>query len=136
MSHDDIDHHISEECFQENQIDFVGDVQMVQYGKDRSNRTEFRANRTMDGTFPAGSEWTKNPIPACAVAWESVLDMDKDCKEGTQFDHPAPGLKGFVSHIHNPGVFDFHFSIIDHAHCAGACRPDARGLCTFLQVGL
>lgn len=64
MSHDDIDHPISEECFQENPLDFVGDVQMVQYGKDRvsGHRTEVQALQTTQGTFPEGSMWRSNPI--------------------------------------------------------------------------
>ena len=62
--HDLIDHKISEECFQENQLDFVGDVQMVQYGKDRKSghRTELKALQTTQGTFPEGSMWRANPF--------------------------------------------------------------------------
>eukprot|EP00090_Calanus_glacialis_P011397 TRINITY_DN19804_c0_g1_i1.p1 TRINITY_DN19804_c0_g1~~TRINITY_DN19804_c0_g1_i1.p1 ORF type:complete len:365 (-),score=92.73 TRINITY_DN19804_c0_g1_i1:268-1362(-) len=114
---------LTEKCFQETPLRFHGDMQWVQYGEDRSNRTAFRANRTMDGTFPAGSEWTKNPIPACAGGWGGVLDKDKDCKEGTQFDPPAPGLKGFGVHIDNPAVYDFHFTIIDQVQVPADLMP-------------
>merc|ERR1711970_48977 len=36
IDHGDIAH-IEEECFQKNQLDFVGDTQHVQYGKDRTS---------------------------------------------------------------------------------------------------
>jgi len=104
---------LTEECFQETPLKFVGSTQWVQYGTDRKNRTAFKAERTTKGTFPPGSEWTKNPIPACAGGWGGALDKDTDCREGTQFDPPAPGLKGFGIQIPNPTVFTFHFSIID-----------------------
>jgi hypothetical protein len=84
------------------------------------DRTAFRM---MVGSFPVGSEWTKNPIRACAGGWGGGLDKDKDCKEETQVDPPAPGLKGFGTHIHNPGVIDFHFSIIDHVQVPADLMP-------------
>jgi len=114
---------LSEECFQGTPLRFVGTLQWVQYGENRKNRTAFRANRTQVGTFPKGSEWTKNPIPACAGAWGGVLDKDPDCKEGTQFDPPAPGLKGFGVHIGNPAHYDFNFTIIDHVQVPIDLKP-------------
>jgi len=104
---------LTEECFQETPLRFVGDLQWVQYGDNRSTRIGFKANRTREGTFPSGSEWTKNPIPACAGGWGGFLDKDPDCREGTQFDPPAPGLKGFGAHIYSPGQYDFNYTIID-----------------------
>jgi len=55
---------LTEECFQENQLDFVGDTQMVQYGKDRTSghRTEIKALQTTEGTYPKGSMWRANPM--------------------------------------------------------------------------
>jgi len=56
---------LTEECFQENQLDFVGDKQWIIYGKQDkwdSNREEVTAKRTTEGTFPPGSMWTANPI--------------------------------------------------------------------------
>jgi len=63
IDHDDIQQ-ITEECFQRNQLDFVGNTQMVQYGKDRTSghRTEIPALQTTEGTFPAGSMWRANPL--------------------------------------------------------------------------
>ena len=115
---------LTEECFQETPLDFVGAMQWVQYGEDRNNRTEFRANRTREGTFPQGSQWTKNPIPACAGGWGGVLDKDPDCKEeGTQFPPPAPGLKGFGIQISDPSNYAFHFSIVDQVQVPADIEP-------------
>merc|ERR1711904_348155 len=38
----------------------------IQWGDDMSNRTAFPATRVSVGTWPAGAQWTKNPIAPCA----------------------------------------------------------------------
>jgi len=114
---------LTEECFQKTPLKFAGDKQWVQYGEDENNREEFRANRTNKGTFPRGSEWTKNPIPACAGGWGGALDKDPDCRKGTQFPPPAPGLKGFGIHVSNPSKYDFNFSIIDKVQVPADIMP-------------
>ena len=55
---------LTEECFQEIPLDFVGDNQWVVYGKDLHSlkRTKIHAKRTREGTFPSGSMWTANPL--------------------------------------------------------------------------
>ena len=55
---------LTEECFQERPLEFVGDEQWVVYAKDlhEGKRTEIIANRTSIGTFPLGSTWTANPL--------------------------------------------------------------------------
>jgi len=57
-------HELTEECFQQNQLNFVDDVQWVQYGKDRKTgyRTELDALQTTQGTYPPGSMWRANPL--------------------------------------------------------------------------
>merc|ERR1719230_2352157 len=58
---------LTEECFQRHHLQFVGDKSWLQWaGKDESNRTAINATRVSEGTNPPGSQWTKNPIPACA----------------------------------------------------------------------
>jgi len=59
---------LTEECFQRTPLRFVGDTQWLQYGRDESNRTAIPAVRIDQGTHPPGSEWTRNPIPACGTA--------------------------------------------------------------------
>jgi len=56
---------LSEECFQKNQLDFVGDDQWTIYanpGHEDDHREEVKAKRTTEGTFPPGSMWTANPV--------------------------------------------------------------------------
>jgi len=52
----------TEDCFQSNQLKFVGDTQYI-VGTDGSILSNFSAVRTSTGTFPPGSQWTRNPIP-------------------------------------------------------------------------
>ena len=57
---------LTEECFTKNTLRFVGDTQWIQSAAPgMSNRTAVPALRTTEGTFPAGSQWTRNTIPAC-----------------------------------------------------------------------
>jgi len=55
---------LTEECFQEMPLDFVGEDQWVNYFKDRKtgHRTKQKATQTTEGTFPEGSMWRTNPI--------------------------------------------------------------------------
>lgn len=59
---------LTEECFQKMPLDFVGNTQWLQFGDgmDTSNRTEVPASTMKEGTFPPGSQWRRNPVPACA----------------------------------------------------------------------
>jgi len=137
---------LTEECFQANSLKFVGDTSWIQYGstavpQGKANRTAIPAMRTTNGTKPEGSEWTRNPIPACNGIRGGAL-MEPSCTE-PQFpppmDAPAfkiregmtqPGLYGFglnrcISHIPGRPLEDcnpietehwaerFNFNIID-----------------------
>merc|ERR1719402_1913999 len=102
---------LTEECFQQGHLEFFGDKQWIDLGEDR---IEIEAVRTREGTFPEGSQWTRNPIPNCA--WpQLVLEGDPDSltngdgyrapdypipdisSDGYQFPPPAPGLSGFFN---------------------------------------
>ena len=111
--------HLTEECFQETPLDFVGDVQWVQYGLDEHTRIPFIANRTRKGTYPRGSQWTKNPIPAC---YPFGGFYSKECKE-LQFSEPAPGLSGFGIWIQNITNVLFKFHIIDRVKIPPNLEP-------------
>jgi len=52
---------LTEECFQEMTLDFTGDKQWVILHNEE-HRKEVVAKRTREGTFPPGSQWTKNPL--------------------------------------------------------------------------
>ena len=64
---------LTEECFQQGHLEFFGDKQWIELGEDR---IEIEAVRTREGTFPEGSQWTRNPIPNCL--WPEVSGPDGD----------------------------------------------------------
>jgi hypothetical protein len=59
---------LTEECFQETPLEFVGDEQWVSYGGENhqwdqpENQIKITAKRTTQGTFPPGSMWTLDPL--------------------------------------------------------------------------
>ena len=53
---------LTEECFQQNHLDFVGDHQWVVMDAEPEERREVAAVRTREGTFPPDSQWTKGPL--------------------------------------------------------------------------
>ena len=53
---------LTEECFQQNHLDFVGDHQWVEFNEKPDERVELPAVRTREGTFPPNSQWAKSPI--------------------------------------------------------------------------
>ena len=83
---------LTEECFQKTPLRFATDQSRIQYGWDTNEAVTFQAHRTSVGTFPAGSEWTKNPIPLCnetAYGW-----LDPACPNGFEFPPPGPAGEG------------------------------------------
>jgi len=112
--------YLTEECFQETPLNFVGEEQWVQYGQDKESRVAFIANRTTKGTYPKGSQWTKNPIPACYRLDGGGLG-NPVCDE-VQFPEPLPGLSGYgVSFTDPTQIFDFH--IIDQVQIPSNLEP-------------
>jgi len=132
---------MGEECFQRQQLDFVGDVSWIQYGETavphgKANRTAVPAVRVVDGTFPKGSMWTRNPVPLCKGAYGGAM-MHEGCLDGPQFPPPIDaedmpgvaqrGLYGYgqarcTSHLPgkecSPEEYDFwsrrfNFNLID-----------------------
>eukprot|EP00664_Eupelagonemidae_sp_cell27_P001823 gene1823-9441_t len=74
---------LTEECFQRGALRFSGGQQWIQTGPNVSTRSKpFPAMRTTAGTFPAGSQWTRNPIPAC----------NEGACAGTWFAPPLPDV--------------------------------------------
>lgn len=87
---------LTEECFQQNPLEFVGDTQWAQYGEDANNRTAIKAVRTTNGTTPRGSMWTRDPIPACNAHDGGFFSSPfRNCAMGLQFERPAPQLFGY-----------------------------------------
>ena len=89
---------ITEECFQSGHLRFAGENSWIGYDchgpSDCSNRTSFTAARVSTGTQPKGSQWTKNPIPACAEKSGGV-GRGAQCTAGPMFSPPVPGLYGY-----------------------------------------
>merc|ERR550525_140500 len=105
---------ITEDCFRQTVLNYEGTDQWVQYGLNQNNRTAFKASRTTKGTNPAGSTWTKDPIPACSGPSGGFDHNTPDFKEVTQFPPPVNGLFGFgTSYKGNPDDYTFQFGIVD-----------------------
>merc|ERR1711872_381319 len=63
---------------------------------------------------PEGSQWTKNPIPACNSMDGGWFESGPLCPDsGPQFTPPAPGLLGYGENYLAPGAADFLFTIMD-----------------------
>jgi len=96
---------LTEECFQQTPLDFVGNTSWIQYKSDTSSRKAFTAVRTSQGTTPENSQWTKNPVPPCQGA-DGGLAVAKLYDPSThacvpQFPPPVPDILGF-SHTQFP----------------------------------
>jgi hypothetical protein len=103
---------LTEECFQQTPLAFVGNQSWIQYGNNASDRVAISAVRTSEGTTPARSEWTKNPVPACqgasgGLGRASLYGNNTEGSCAPQFQPQVPGLFGF-------GIHEFpKFMIID-----------------------
>lgn len=110
---------LTENCFRQTPLRFVGGYQYVQYGNDTTQRVYFKANRTTKGTYPNGSQWTKNPIPACAGFGGGYNRPHAQCSHNnTQFPPPAQGLNGsqlfgYGFSLKTGRVAEFRWSIVD-----------------------
>lgn len=127
----------TEECFQQNHLEFVGDESWIQFGDDESNRTAIPAVRTAEGTNPSGSQWTKNPIPACGGfdggGIPTKLLHKTPCKD-PQFEPPLQDvIKPHPKFAPLPGLYGFGMghctSIAPHKNGTltpgeGACTPE------------
>jgi len=90
---------LTEECFAKMPLT-LGDKAWVQWHGDRNNRSEFAPLRTTVGTFPAGSQWSRNAIPACGIDG-GVLNFG--CLFAKpEFTPPAETAYGFWG-VHNLG---------------------------------
>jgi hypothetical protein len=129
----------TEACFQRNHLPFVGDISWIQYGGDALNRSAINATRLSEGTNPPGSQWTRNPIPACAgdvggagtpiwipgLSWCRKTQFEAPLADVIPPHHrlkPLPGLYGFGLGAVGPVLFEkdfeywtdlFNFNIVD-----------------------
>jgi len=100
---------LTEECFESGHLEFVGES-WFQYGTNRKGRKAYNATRVTQGTHPAGSMWTKHPVPACAGAYGGAQHCQPNDPAGMncmcdtpQFEPKVPGMFGFgIGHCEFP----------------------------------
>lgn len=82
---------LSEACFAEGNLKFANDETVITY----ANGTLFTipALTVSEGTHPEGSQWRRNPIPACSGPYGG--SRHKPGCDKSQFTPPLPGLYGF-----------------------------------------
>lgn len=56
---------ISEKCFQQAPLKFAGNTSAIV--KSDGSKTVFPMTKVTTGTWPAGSEWARNPVPGCKM---------------------------------------------------------------------
>merc|ERR1719367_557786 len=116
-------HQVTEHCFQNTPApQFHQAKSWIQDGADVRSRKEIPAYRTTTGTWPAGSMWTRNPIPAWRCmsggleghAFDGVTPQPhKDCNH-LNFEPPIHDKKyvGYGGHRdpnkHLESLFGFH----------------------------
>lgn len=113
------DKETTEDCFQQMPLDFVGDTQWLQFGDgmDTTNRTEIKASQTSVGTFPAGSQWRRNPVPPCAGGmYGTGGGTDPNPCLVPTFDPPMPGVYGFGLGGAPSRVVSAQIGIVDKVH--------------------
>jgi len=117
--------YLTEECFQAGQLDLLGDISYIQTEKDWTYRIAVKTKRTTNGTYPAGSQWTRIPVPACdgingitTTHPDGGLVLDGLCGDDptdTQFPPPADvgHLYGYGVDYMNNGEPALNFNIVD-----------------------
>lgn len=120
-SHDD-GLNLTEECFQKTPLKFDGDTQWIQWGADDTNRSAFQGMKTSEGTFPAGSEWMRNPIPACKGTGGGSV-AGGGANRVPQFPPPSacPTCFGFGNDEVGGGTF--MWSVVDKLQVPGDIAP-------------
>jgi hypothetical protein len=75
---------LTEECFQKLTLPFVGKHHTIRH-MDNFSQYVIPAMQVSEGTFPPGSTWRRNPIPACNC------DAGKQCG----LNKTDPGQPGY-----------------------------------------
>jgi len=88
---------VTEECFQQNTLKFATNSSWIEF--TNGTRIEFPLTKVTEGTYPAGSEWARNPIPTCLMA--------------DRYDKCGPGIEPHGSHDQ---------AYLLQAWCAGYCN--------------
>jgi hypothetical protein len=72
---------LNEECFQKTPLSYASNKSLLRWSD--GHEVEIDALRVTEGTTPAGSVWTRNPIPTCAGGGGEAA-----CVDGPAFEPP------------------------------------------------
>ncbi len=94
---------LNEDNFNKMPLHAVG-PSILRWDGDKTTQVEFNATRITVGTHPAGSQWTKNPLPGPPMLWaregpsfEPYCEESQECKDTAHRwtrTVPAPKKKG------------------------------------------
>ena len=97
------DEPLNEANFNKMPLSAVG-PSILRWDGDKSTQLAFNATRITEGTFPKGSQWTKNPLPGPPMLWnregpsfEPYCEESQECKDTAARwtrQLPAPAKKG------------------------------------------
>jgi len=110
---------VTEACFQQHPLDFVGDIQYLQH----LNGSRYPIKRVMlsAGTTPAGSQWARQPVPGC----KDKHGFEDSCgPDGTEYPEPLPGMHGFgYTNSTRTGDTYHDYSILDQVTVPAGIAP-------------
>ena len=72
---------VNEECFQRNVLRFADKAHTIRYTDGREVSTPM--TRVSEGTFPAGSEWARNPLPECNKCYLGAPSVNMTTHQAT-----------------------------------------------------
>lgn len=105
---------VTEECFQNNHLEFHGDLSwVIDESENKMKTIPFNSTIVTEGTYPEGSQWAMSPIPACTSCPDGIV-----AKCGKPLD-PVPGWM--------PTEWDNQVNC--YAVCDGGGSSKAEGRC-------
>jgi hypothetical protein len=81
---------LTEACYQQTPLEFADDKTLITYYDGSRAPFEIDAVTTSVGTWPAGSQWRKNPVPMCGCDIGDYCTADAE--EAAQYDYDPHGM--------------------------------------------
>jgi len=88
---------ITEECFAAGSLDFADSDHVIRYQDDSQPEFKIPAMDVNEGTYPAGSTWRRNPIPACNCD-RGYCNGHEDVDEMVVYFKGSPPVPQFTNH--------------------------------------
>jgi hypothetical protein len=110
---------VNESCFQKTVLKFASDKQFIQYSGEivpGAPRYEIPLMKVTTGTFPAGSEWARNPVPACNFCDENI------CGPSVEPDYTQQS--GWLIWGNTTIPFYGGEKWLKHSHCGTICAGE------------